>query len=239
MTAPLNVTFDPNATLTADNKLVLTGTFAGDNVKEVDLLADGTELGSAQISHGDWTFTTQLGSTASEIDYEAQVVQTTGVLVQADASFSVETGIKNKPYTTEFITKNSDGDSGTINLFKADATPAYHVNFGVNNSGTGGSEALTETGDGLRTHFVYVSDFGTQQKITNFHLTGRQHDVVIMPSGDFSNMAEILRNTTNSHGNAIISDPNNLSRLTLVGISKAELKAHPHDFSFNGDGHFG
>ena len=95
-----------------------------------------------------------------------------------------------------------------------------------------------ETGDALKTQFVYVSGpgTGTHETITNFHAAGPDHDTLIMPHADFANLADVIRNTTMSHGNAVIHDPNGGSTMTLMGVSKTELQSHPHDFSFNGTG---
>ena len=39
-------------------------------------------------------------------------------------------------------------------------------------------------------------------------------------------------------GNAVIHEPNSTGTLTLMGVTKTEMKSHPHDFAFNGSGRF-
>ena len=100
---------------------------------------------------------------------------------------------------------------------------------------------MTETGDQAHTPFVFwqaedSADF--TQTITNFHVSGQQHDTVLLPHADFANMAALLRDTTMSGGNAVIHEPNSTGTLTLMGVTKTEMKSHPHDFAFNGSGRF-
>ena len=125
---------------------------------------------------------------------------------------------------------------------KGIASKFYSSNGDLEYHSTLTSTDLNETGDQVRTSFVFVNDASVQnivQDITNFHAVGSNHDTLLLPHADFANMADLLRNTTMSGGNAVIHDPNNSATMTLTGVTKHEMQLHQSDFSFHGSGRFG
>ena len=232
------VSFSPDVQFTPDNKLVLTGTVDGDNISGVDILTtSGTDLGLAQVSRGIWTFTESLGTDFSTFQLKADAT-IAGSKVESDSPDFIVTGVKDSPYTSIVQQQNViDDTKGTMEFFDRQGNMLLHSTFDLDGPTINNSKYV-ETGDALKTQFVYISGPGTDtaQTITNFHAAGPEHDTLLMPHADFANLAEVIRNTTMSQGNAVIHDPNGGSTMTLMGVSKAELKSHPHDFSFHGTG---
>ena len=225
-------TFDPDITFSPDHDMTLTGT-AASFVSKVEIFEGTKDLGSAQISNGSWSFTHDIGTSTSPETFSAKVDA-----LGSTASFNDQTialsNIKGNPFTSATETLgNSQGIA--FKMYSSNGDLEYHA------SANGNSATLnfTETGDQAHTQFVFLQDSNAQniaQKITNFHVDGNSHDTVLLPHADFANMADLLRNTTMSGGNAVIHDPNNGATLTLMGVTKTEMKAHPHDFAFHGSG---
>ena len=81
----------------------------------------------------------------------------------------------------------------------------------------------------------FVFDAGDELSvIRGFKVGGTGHDTIDLPSADFRNFADMLRNTGDVNGSAFITDPKTGDAVRLAGVSTAELKAHPKDFSFHG-----
>ena len=53
-------------------------------------------------------------------------------------------------------------------------------------------------------------------------------------TGDFTGIADVLRDTHGTGGSAVITDPTSGDTVKLVGVAEAELKAHKSDFTFHG-----
>ena len=235
MSAPV-FTFDPNISFTDPNTLVLSGTASGDFTK-VDITTNDaakTDLGSPQVTDGHWTLNVKLDGLSGQSGFTLAATDALANVTDFNSNFVILPDVKNEPYTTVEVSFGG-GSLEHVDLFNKSGDMAYHGD--VKDLG-GGSFQFTETGDALRTTFVFVDGPDTVlQTITNFHATGAGHDTISLPPSDFTSLADVLRNTTMSNGNATIHDPNNANAsLTLMGVTKAELKSHPHDFSFHGTG---
>ncbi len=68
--------------------------------------------------------------------------------------------------------------------------------------------------------------------IDGFKVGGAGHDTLDLPSSDFTNFADVLRNTGDVNGSAFITDPKTGDAIRLAGVTTAELKANPKDFVF-------
>lgn len=79
--------------------------------------------------------------------------------------------------------------------------------------------------------FVFSQGAGLDV-IHGFKVGGANHDTIELPSADFRNFAGVLRNTGDVQGSAFITDPVTGDAIRLAGVTTAELKAHPKDFSF-------
>ncbi len=93
---------------------------------------------------------------------------------------------------------------------------------------------IVDNGHQAGTSFVYTpaGETGATDVIAGFRLWGSAHDTLALPSADFQNFADVLRHTGDVNGNATITDPHTGDAVQLKGITTAELKSHPKDFSF-------
>ena len=98
-----------------------------------------------------------------------------------------------------------------------------------NDTIVGGAGNDTMTGDGGHDRFVFHPGSG-RDVVTDFGASGPNRDTLVFTGGDFSGVADVLRHTTMSQDNVIIHiDPRDT--VTLDNVTKAELRAHPSDFS--------
>ena len=63
--------------------------------------------------------------------------------------------------------------------------------------------------------------------VQGFRFNGTDHDTISLPSADLADLAAVLSHTRNTAGGAVITDPTSGDTIKLVGVTKAELKAHP------------
>ena len=101
--------------------------------------------------------------------------------------------------------------------------------------GSSGSNTLTSTagndlfvGNGHHDTFVFASNFG-KDVITDFHASGRGHDVVQFSKSVFDSFADVLAHATQNGQNVVISDGTGDS-LTLKSVKLTALDKH--DFHF-------
>jgi hypothetical protein len=92
------------------------------------------------------------------------------------------------------------------------------------------------TANGDKDTFVFKKSFGADI-IEDFVAAGNKHDILDLPSSEFSSIADVLSSITMKAGSAVLNFPGNgvdrASNITLVGVTKAELQAHPQDFKFH------
>ena len=94
----------------------------------------------------------------------------------------------------------------------------------------GGAGNDTMTGNGGHDTFVFTAALG-QDTITDFHVTGRERDVLAVSASEFANFADLLRHTSMVDGATVIhADPQ--GSITLENVTRAELRLHPHDVRF-------
>ena len=85
--------------------------------------------------------------------------------------------------------------------------------------------------DAPNTHFVFSKGFG-HDTIEDFKVAGPGHDTLVLPSFDMGHLAQIIAGAHTVHGDTTIH-VDKQDTITLVGVTKAELKAHPNDFTFH------
>ena len=72
-----------------------------------------------------------------------------------------------------------------------------------------------------------------QDTVNGFVAGGSGHGVLSLSSADFASIAQVLHDTQNTAGGAVIHDTTSGDTVTLAGITKAQLKANKQDFSFH------
>ena len=82
------------------------------------------------------------------------------------------------------------------------------------------------------TRFVFTSGFG-HDVVQNFVAAGQGHDMLDLPQSEFTSIAEVLRNTHNTAGGAVITDPTTQETIKIVGVNKRDLSQHKSDFTFH------
>lgn len=84
------------------------------------------------------------------------------------------------------------------------------------------------------TTFVFDPGHGLDV-VRQFRAGGSDHDTVSLLASDFGNsIAEVLRDTTNQAGGAVIVDPTSGDAVKLAGVTKGQLAANRGDFAFHG-----
>ena len=83
------------------------------------------------------------------------------------------------------------------------------------------------------TRFVFDPGHGLDI-IKGFAVAGRGHDILDLPASDFASIADVLQNTHNTAGGAVITDPTSGDTIRLANVTKADLAHHKQDFSFHG-----
>lgn len=235
------VGFDPNASFSNGTTPILTGRVgAAAGVAGVELFNGDTDFGSANVNgDGTWTFQGNIG-TEDFNDLRAVATDSLGQTATASAPYELVTGIRGEPYQAQEFDYSPDGDSYGYTDYGKDGAPL--VNAFDNGDGTHSIfgqesgqilESLgndTMTGAGVRERFVFTPGFG-QDEITDFYATSPQHDTIDLSNTQFHTLAQVLRHTTMGDGSATIH-LNPHDSITLDGITKAQLKAHPKDFAF-------
>ena len=228
-------TFDPNITITPDHQLVLTGTVdpAVRNLQIYD--QTGGVLDLSVKPDGSWSGAESFDpNTTTTYGYKAEYNDGSGQPQIVHDTVATYVGLKGYPFASEEADFKNPQDI-PLRFYSSDGS--LNSNIDLNET----KHTLTETGDHLHAKFVFypTSDTpGETEAVANFHLGSKySHDTLILPHQDFSNMAELLRETDMSGGNAVIHDHDGTATLTLMGITKDEMKAHSSDFSFTGSKH--
>jgi hypothetical protein len=88
------------------------------------------------------------------------------------------------------------------------------------------------TGGGSQETFALPTKFGTVS-ITDFaaHLSGPQHDTIVLHKGDFADFSAVLADASASGGGVVLTDGHG-DHLTLTGLSLAALNGASADFHF-------
>lgn len=103
-------------------------------------------------------------------------------------------------------------------------------------SGVSGERAValghdTFSNDGHNIGFVFRAGVGSEL-ITDFRVSGRGRDCLVLPPSQSTNLGAILGGATDSGGEVTLHVGQD--SITLQGVTAAQLKAHPHDFRFHG-----
>ena len=84
------------------------------------------------------------------------------------------------------------------------------------------------------TRFVFDPGHGLDI-IKGFAVAGRGHDILDLPASDFASIADVLQNTHNTAGGAVITDPTSGDTIRLANVTKADLAHHKQDSASTGE----
>lgn len=144
-----------------------------------------------------------------------------------------------------FIDLSGTAANGVIGAIQANLVPApaNPVTVIDNDDGThfftGSGDGLTlhsighdvMTGGGVRNTFAFTPGFG-QNEITDFVVGGPDHDIIDLSATRYRSLAGVLSHTTMGDDGSATIHLNPHDSITVDGVSKAQLKAHPQDVAF-------
>ena len=242
----LSLAFDPTTAGFVNGRTpILTGTVtspsggASVEIYEGDPANGGQDLGAATVNgNGTWNFSADIGVG----DFNALTAVATdasGMSAKAKSPYELVTGIRGAPYRAQEFDYTADGSygytdyarNGTPLVAAADTGNNTHTITGLANGQTLysiGNDVMT--GGGVAERFVFVPAFG-HDEVTDFFAPGPAHDTVDLSNTGLRGLAAVLRHTTMSGGSATIH-VNPQDSITLDGVTKAQLHAHPNDFAF-------
>jgi hypothetical protein len=104
---------------------------------------------------------------------------------------------------------------------------------------TGAADGLTlhsigqdvMTGGGVRETFAFTPGFG-RDEISDFVVGGPDHDTIDLSATRYRSLAGLLSHTTMGDDGSATIHLNPHDAITIDGVSKAQLKAHPQDVAF-------
>lgn len=112
-----------------------------------------------------------------------------------------------------------------------DGSPVIHVLDGGQTLHSTVNDTF-ENGGHPDSTFVFEQNHGADI-VAGFRLRGTDHDTLSLPSSDFASIAEVLRDTRNTAGGALIVDPATGDTVNLMGINKVQLVANHGDFTLH------
>ncbi|WP_237482531.1 hypothetical protein [Lichenibacterium dinghuense] len=242
-TAPVEtLSIDPDVVYEGNGTFAVSGkaySYYGVNSVQFSANVYGStfSLGSAVPSSDEsYTFVDNLGTSQIETQsfIRAQIIDGSfsyGALVPAQ--FDLTGGITGKRYTAEQNIYNSDGSSVlSSTYFREDGSRAVNVLTGGQTFSSSYEDTFLNHGAPENT-FVFNSGFGSDL-IRQFRVNGEDHDTLSLAGGDFHNsIAEVLHNTSNVGGAAVITDPTTGDTIRLAGVSKAQLVHNQAALSFH------
>ncbi len=209
------------------------GTSSAAGVKSVEISADvdgvTSDLGAATVNQGGtFSFSDRIGAhtqghiTATETDGA-------GGMTSSQAAYSLN-GILSDG-RAEQVSYTADGSSeAAVTRFGANGRSVTQVKASGQTVDLQPFEIVSNHHDASTT---YVFSRGDElDVIDGFKVDGVGHNTLDLPSGDFKNLADVLRHTGDVNGSAFITDPKTGDAIRLAGVTTAELKAQPKDFSF-------
>ena len=242
----LSISFDQTASFNTAGSPIITGSIANFTGSGwVTLYDDGNPIGTTHVAtDGSWrcvvSRNTGSGTAQDHSSLTAEVVDGTGNVAQATAPFTLRTDVTGESYSEQESDHSADGTLTTVTNFAQDGTTVSQTLY--NADGTHFIYALVNgqtltsvhddvlTGGGSSERFFFVPKFG-RDEVTDFALSGPEHDVLDLSATRLSTLVAVLHDTTMHDGNAVIRF-NNGDRLQLDGITQAMLKAHPADIAF-------
>ena len=232
------ISIDPHAHFGGRGRFAIQGhVVAASGVQSVTVSAvvDGGEtrvLGTAVVTQdGSFTLIERLGA---HIQGFITATETDGVGASASVQslYSLQAGIKGKEHVAQQVDYTPDGSAEVAVLnYKRDGSSSVQVLDEGQTFRSSDRDTFHNGGEPGNT-FVFSQGYG-HDVVDLFRAHGSDHDTVSLPSRDFADMAVVMSATHDARGGAVITDPATGDRVKLTGVSKAELKANPSDFTFH------
>ena len=242
--APLAVAFDPATSGFLDGRTpILTGSVAavgGPASVEVfdgDPARGGRDLGAATVADdGTWRFSADLGAGRFGA-ITAVATDGTGATATATAPFDLATALLGLPYRAVEHDHGADGSE----RFVAYGRRGTVLASGGGAGGAGlaaavGQPRITSLHDDATSagaeRFVFDPGSG-HAAVTGFAVSGPGHDILDLAASPFRTLAQVLNHTDMVGGEATLHMNPQVS-LTIIGVTKADLGAHPGVFALAG-----
>ncbi len=175
-----------------------------------------------------------LGQTLFKRDGEVLYTDQYAANPDGTSSYTFSDGIffDGKRYSSFVDNYTADGTLSNEVKNNNDGSHSIEVDSPGQSVASDASDTFHTNGQGDTT-FVFTPGFG-HDVVRDFQAKGARHDTLDLPSSDFTNLADVLRNTHSTPGGAVITDPTSGDVITIAGVSKAELTHNKRDFSFHG-----
>ena len=236
---PDTISLDPNPAFLGAGTFLLTGAAsspAGVAAVEISARVGGvngveTDLGAATLNpDGTFSFADHVGATVQGFITATETDEAGGTVSDTPA-LSLEAGLGGSPYAAREDHYAPDGSRTTSTLFRPDGSSTTHAD-GPGQTLTSNAFDIFANQHRAETTFVFDPGFGIDV-VKGFRFGGPGHDVIDLPSSDFTGIADVLRHTGNIQGSAWITDPKTGDAIRFAGVTKAELANHPKDFAFH------
>lgn len=192
------------------------------------------ELGYA-ATQDNYDFVTGAYTGSDYIRANGSLEFTSSVVANPDGStsttFSGGNYFNDKDYYA--FTDTYDADGTLVTHEQSDQDGSRTVDVTAANRSVASQDLDTFNAAGQpSTTFVFTPGYA-QDVVNGFDVGGAGHDVLSLPQADFGSLADVLSHTRTLSGSAVITDPVSGDTLTLVDVTKAQLRQHPGDFTFH------
>lgn len=240
----LAVGFDPATAGFRDGRTpILTGSVAAPigpasvELFDGDPAAGGRDLGAATVAEdGTWRFSADLGAGHFGA-ITAVATDGTGAVATATAPFDLATALLGLPYRAIEHDHGADGSERFVAYGRRGAVLASGDGAdGIALAAAAGQPRTTSlhgdaAGPGAE-RFVFDPSPG-HAAVTGFSIAGPDPDILDLAASPFRTLAQVLNHTDTIGGDAILHLNPQVS-LAIVGVTKAELRAHPEVFALAG-----
>jgi len=215
------LTLDPVATHNSDGTFTITGKISDttglNHIAIGESIEDGppTNFGSAQVAaDGTFSYVDRL-SGLQRSNFQATAYLTGGATIKSSvAPFELYANGTEERYSDA-------GKPETLTTFFRDGSNTDAVLSGGQTLDSNVSDTFM---NGFKPNNVFVFNSGYGDDIVRqFHINDLGHDTLVLPSSDFASLLDVLHNTHNAPGGALITDPASGDTIKVAGVSKAEL----------------
>lgn len=226
----MSITIDQAISVQDLNNVTVSGTFSvlSAGVSSIDVFQNGIDQGPAALNpDGTWTFNAFIPDGSSQQSTTAVLTDPQGKKTTS-AALGIVTG---QPLPGQIASALASDMAETATVYGARGRALYDL-----------TEAITaEASPGMLAHVIgrgapstrYEDILFLRETIDNFNVAGRQHDTLNLADSGLQSLAQVLQHTTMNGGSATIHIDSG-SSVTLTGVTKQQIAAHPNAFVFTG-----